>query len=163
MTRPRPSTERQSAVRYDRDADGIVTLTLDDPTASANTMTELYKESMQDERSIGCTPRSTTRTSGCEARRCQRREDLLRRRQLEDMVQATKADAGRIFQLREAVSPVSRPAPDVLRPVVAAINGAGSRRGPRDRPRRNRRIAVDDRRQARTARVDARPAPAVAA
>src|ERR671916_828733 len=36
----------QSAVRYDRDADGIVTLTLDDPTASANTMNELYLESM---------------------------------------------------------------------------------------------------------------------
>ena len=41
------STDRQSAVRYDRDADGIVTLTLDDPTASANTMNELYKESME--------------------------------------------------------------------------------------------------------------------
>ena len=40
-------TQTASAVRYDRDADGIVTLTLDDPTASANTMTELYKESME--------------------------------------------------------------------------------------------------------------------
>ena len=41
------STETsQSAVRYDKDADGIVTLTLDDPTASANTMNDLYKESM---------------------------------------------------------------------------------------------------------------------
>ena len=29
------------AVRYDKDADGIVTLTLDDPNASANTMNEL--------------------------------------------------------------------------------------------------------------------------
>ena len=40
------STDMHSAVRYDRDADGIVTLTLDDPTASANTMNELYIESM---------------------------------------------------------------------------------------------------------------------
>ncbi len=39
-------TQTQTAVRYDRDSDGIVTLTLDDPTASANTMNELYKESM---------------------------------------------------------------------------------------------------------------------
>ena len=31
-------TQTQPAVRYDKDADGIVTLTLDDPTASANTM-----------------------------------------------------------------------------------------------------------------------------
>ncbi|WP_203338261.1 3-hydroxyacyl-CoA dehydrogenase NAD-binding domain-containing protein [Nocardioides limicola] len=36
-----------SAIRYERDADGIVVLTLDDPTASANTMNELYGESME--------------------------------------------------------------------------------------------------------------------
>src|SRR4051812_38971796 len=35
-----------SAVKYDRDADGIVVLTLDDPTAGANTMNDLYKDSM---------------------------------------------------------------------------------------------------------------------
>lgn len=40
-------TDTQTAVRYDRDADGIVTLTLDDPTASANTMNELYQSSME--------------------------------------------------------------------------------------------------------------------
>ena len=40
------STDQQSAVRYDRDEDGIVTLTLDDPTANANTMNDLYVESM---------------------------------------------------------------------------------------------------------------------
>src|SRR6478672_7182208 len=39
-------TQTQTAVRYDRDSDGIVTLTLDDPTASANTMNELYQRSM---------------------------------------------------------------------------------------------------------------------
>ena len=38
-------TDRR-AVRYERDEDGIVTLTLDDPTSSANTMNELYKDSM---------------------------------------------------------------------------------------------------------------------
>ncbi|MGH3362190.1 MAG: hypothetical protein ACRDOM_07000, partial [Nocardioides sp.] len=37
---------QQTAVRYERDGAGIVTLTLDDPTASANTMNELYQESM---------------------------------------------------------------------------------------------------------------------
>ncbi len=40
------STTTQTAVRYDRDADGIVTLTLDDPTASANTMNDLYRDGM---------------------------------------------------------------------------------------------------------------------
>ena len=36
-------TEQQTAVRYDKDAEGIVTLTMDDPTSSANTMNDLYK------------------------------------------------------------------------------------------------------------------------
>src|SRR5215212_747006 len=36
-----------SAVRYEVDADGIVVLTLDDPTASANTMNDLYASSMR--------------------------------------------------------------------------------------------------------------------
>ena len=40
------TTETQTAVRYDKDADGIVTLTLDDPNASANTMNAAYRDGM---------------------------------------------------------------------------------------------------------------------
>ena len=36
----------QSAIRWEKDADNIVTLTLDDPNQSANTMNELYRQSM---------------------------------------------------------------------------------------------------------------------
>ncbi|MGH8493417.1 MAG: 3-hydroxyacyl-CoA dehydrogenase NAD-binding domain-containing protein [Moraxellaceae bacterium] len=36
----------QSAIRWEKDADNIVTLTLDDPNQSANTMNELYGKSM---------------------------------------------------------------------------------------------------------------------
>ena len=36
----------QSAIRWEKDADNIVTLTLDDPTQSANTMNALYQKSM---------------------------------------------------------------------------------------------------------------------
>src|SRR3546814_5442944 len=39
-------TQNQTAVHYERDADGIVTLLLDDPTSSANTMNDLYKTGM---------------------------------------------------------------------------------------------------------------------
>ncbi len=35
-----------NAIRYEKDTDGIVTLTMDDPTASANTMNEVYKDAM---------------------------------------------------------------------------------------------------------------------
>ena len=74
------STEQQTAVRYDRDADGIVTLTLDDPTASANTMNELYLESM-----AAAVQRLYDEVAADEERHGrrdrQREEDLLRRRQ----------------------------------------------------------------------------------
>src|SRR6478736_4489296 len=39
-------TQTPNAVRYEQDADGIVVLTLDDPTSSANTMNDLYVASM---------------------------------------------------------------------------------------------------------------------
>ncbi len=38
----------QSSIRWEKDADNIVTLTLDDPNQSANTMNELYRQSMGD-------------------------------------------------------------------------------------------------------------------
>jgi 3-hydroxyacyl-CoA dehydrogenase/enoyl-CoA hydratase/3-hydroxybutyryl-CoA epimerase len=41
-------TDTQTAVQYDKGADGIVVLTLDDPTASANTMNDLYLDSMHE-------------------------------------------------------------------------------------------------------------------
>ncbi|RDB48990.1 enoyl-CoA hydratase/isomerase family protein, partial [Tsukamurella tyrosinosolvens] len=36
----------ENMIRWEQDADGIVTLTMDDPTSSANTMNDLYRESM---------------------------------------------------------------------------------------------------------------------
>src|SRR3979411_3529752 len=36
----------ENTIAWDKDADGIVTLTLDDPTGSANVMNEHYIESM---------------------------------------------------------------------------------------------------------------------
>src|ERR1700757_1585169 len=36
----------ENTIAWDKDADGIVTLTLDDPTGSANVMNEHYAESM---------------------------------------------------------------------------------------------------------------------
>ncbi len=35
-----------STIRYEKDADGVVNLILDDPSQSANTMNEAYKASM---------------------------------------------------------------------------------------------------------------------
>ena len=73
------TTETQSAVHYERDADGIVTLTLDDPTASANTMNEVYRESM----AAAVDRLYDEQDAGDRRGRRQREEDLLRRRQPE--------------------------------------------------------------------------------
>ena len=37
----------ENTIRWNRDADGIVTLTLDDPTGSVNVMNEHYRASMR--------------------------------------------------------------------------------------------------------------------
>ena len=88
-------TQNESAVKYERDAEGIVTLTLDDPTASANTMNELYKESMAaavdrlyDEQDdvTGVVVASAKKT-------------FFAGGNLKLMTQATKDDAQRIFEM----------------------------------------------------------------
>ena len=66
----------ENTIQWDKDADGIVTLTLDDPTGSANVMNEHYQESMHN---------AVERLVAGEGfgHRCghhQREEDLLRRR-----------------------------------------------------------------------------------
>ena len=139
------STDRQSAVRYDRDADGIVTLTLDDPTASANTMTELYKESMEEavERLYAEVDDPTLGVSGVVL--ASAKKTFFAGGNLHAMVQATKADAARIFEMGEGVKASLRKLETFPRPVVAAINGAALGGGFEIALAANRRIAVDDR------------------
>ena len=115
------------AVRYEQDADGIVTLTLDDPTASANTMNELYRDSMARRR------RPAVRRGGRRhrRRRHQRQEDLLRRRQPEaddagdpgrraGAVRRDRGDQGRPAPARDA--PQARSSPRSTAPRSAAAS-----------------------------------------
>ena len=122
------STTTETAVRYERDADGIVTLTLDDPTASANTMNEpyssrwqaavdrLYDEAGPDVTGVVVTSAKKTFFAGGN---------------LKSMVQATKDDAA--ADLRAGRGGQGRPAPprDVPTP--------GRRRDQRRRARRRLR------------------------
>lgn len=134
------STDQQTAVRYDQDADGIVTLTLDDPTASANTMNELFQESMaaavqrlyDDVDSVtGVVIASAKKT-------------FFAGGNLKSMVQATKEDAAAVFAMGEAVKAGLRKLELYPRPVVAAINGAALGGGYEICLATNHRIAVDD-------------------
>ena len=117
-------TEPQTAVRYDKDADGIVTLTLDDPTASANTMNELYQRSMRaavdrlyDD--LAADPESVTGVVVASAKKT-----FFAGGNLSLMVQARPEHAPQIFAEVESMKSDLRRLEKLPRPVVAAINGA---------------------------------------
>src|SRR3954463_6467287 len=136
---------QQTAVRYDRDADGIVTLTLDDPTASANTMNEIYLESMAaavqrlyDE--VAEDPQSVTGVVIASAKKT-----FFAGGNLKNMVQTTPDDAAAVFAMGEAVKAALRRLETFPKPVVAAINGAALGGGFEIALACNHRIAGDGR------------------
>ena len=135
-----PETDVRSAVRYEQDGDGIVTLTLDDPTASANTMNELYQRSMRvavdrlydevdDVTGVVVTSAKKTFFAGGN---------------LTLLMQATPDDAASVFAGAEAIKADLRRIEKLPRPVVAAINGAALGGGFEIALACNHRIVVDD-------------------
>jgi 3-hydroxyacyl-CoA dehydrogenase / enoyl-CoA hydratase / 3-hydroxybutyryl-CoA epimerase len=134
------STDEVTAVRYDRDSEGIVTLTLDDPTASANTMNELYRRSMHEavdrlydelDDVVGVLVTSAKRT-------------FFAGGNLDQLMRATPDDAPSVFAAVEAVKADLRRLERLPRPVVAAINGAALGGGYEIALACQHRIVVDD-------------------
>ncbi|MDP3889988.1 3-hydroxyacyl-CoA dehydrogenase NAD-binding domain-containing protein, partial [Nocardioides sp.] len=134
------STAEATAVRYERDADGIVTLTLDDPTASANTMNELYQESMA--AAVARLYDEVDDVTGVVI--ASAKKTFFAGGNLKNMVQATKADAPQVFAMAEGVKAGLRRLETYPRPVVAAINGAALGGGFEICLAANHRILVDD-------------------
>ncbi len=131
----------QSTIRYDRDADGVVVLTLDDPHGNANTMNGRYVASMtavvdrlyaekDDITGVVVTSAKKTFFAG---------GDLVA------LVQATKDDATDIFAMIEQVKADFRRLETLGKPVVAAINGSALGGGMEITLAAHHRIAVDDR------------------
>ncbi|MEV5000567.1 3-hydroxyacyl-CoA dehydrogenase NAD-binding domain-containing protein [Nocardioides sp. LML1-1-1.1] len=114
------STDTQSAVRYDRDADGIVTLTLDDPNQSANTMNELYRSSM--EAAVERLYAEQDDITGVVI--ASAKKTFFAGGDLKLMVQTTKENAGDVFAQCESIKQSLRRLELFPKPVVAAINGA---------------------------------------
>ncbi|WP_395690228.1 3-hydroxyacyl-CoA dehydrogenase NAD-binding domain-containing protein [Nocardioides sp.] len=134
------TTQQQSAVHYDKDADGIVTLTLDDPTASANTMNELYQESMA--AAVQRLYDEVDSVTGVVI--ASAKKTFFAGGNLNNMVRATKDDALAVFAMGEAVKAGLRKLELYPRPVVAAINGAALGGGYEITLACNHRISVDD-------------------
>ncbi|MEP9384416.1 3-hydroxyacyl-CoA dehydrogenase NAD-binding domain-containing protein [Nocardioides cheoyonin] len=129
----------QTAVQYDIDADGIVTLTLDDPTQGANTMNELYADSMkaavdrlyaEEEQITGVVVTSAKKM-------------FFAGGDLKKMIKATPADAPAVFAEVEGIKATLRRLETFPKPVVAAINGAALGGGLEIALATNHRIALD--------------------
>ena len=134
------SEDSQTAVRYERDAEGIVTLTLDDPTASANTMTELYRDSMSAAvRRLDDEVDDVTGVIVASAKKT-----FFAGANLGLMLQTKPEDAPSLFANIEATKRDLRRLETYPRPVVAAINGAALGGGFEIALACNHRIVVDD-------------------
>ena len=138
------STTTETAVRYERDADGIVTLTLDDPTASANTMNELYRDGMEAAVSRLYDEQDSPDGGVTGVVVASAKKTFFAGGNLQLITQAGPDDAGDVFASAEGIKAALRRLELFPRPVVAAINGAALGGGFEICLAANHRIALDD-------------------
>ncbi|MGN6129718.1 MAG: enoyl-CoA hydratase-related protein [Nocardioidaceae bacterium] len=140
MTEQNTSAGEQSAVRYDVDSDGIVTLTLDDPTAGANTMNDLYKRSMGE--AVDRLERQREQITGVVVTSA--KKTFFAGGNLKSMMAATPEDAPQIFAEVEEVKAQLRRLETLGKPVVAAVNGSALGGGLEIALACHHRIVADD-------------------
>jgi 3-hydroxyacyl-CoA dehydrogenase/enoyl-CoA hydratase/3-hydroxybutyryl-CoA epimerase len=129
----------ENTIQWDKDADGIVTLTLDDPTGGANVMNEHYKESMHKavERLVA-EKDSITGVVITSAKKT-----FFAGGDLKGIIQITPEHAGEAFAEVEEIKRDLRTLETFGKPVVAAINGAALGGGLEIALACHRRIAAD--------------------
>ena len=110
----------ENTIQWDKDADGIVTLTLDDPTGSANVMNEHYAESMHNAvEKLVAEKDSVTGVVITSAKKT-----FFAGGDLKGMIKLGPENAGEAFDMVESVKRDLRALETLGKPVVAAINGA---------------------------------------
>jgi 3-hydroxyacyl-CoA dehydrogenase/enoyl-CoA hydratase/3-hydroxybutyryl-CoA epimerase len=131
----------QSSINWQKSADGIVVLTLDDPAQSANTMNDRYQQSME----------------GVVVRLVAEQEDItgviltsakktfFAGGDLRDLVKAGPDDAASVEAFSDGIKAQLRTLETFGRPVVAAINGAALGGGLEIALATHHRIALDAR------------------
>ena len=131
----------ENTIQWEQDADGIVTLTLDDPTGSANVMNEHYKESMHNavERLVA-EKDSITGVVIASAKKT-----FFAGGDLKAMINVGPEDAAASFAEVEAIKADLRKLETLGKPVVAAINGAALGGGLEIALATHHRIAADAR------------------
>jgi len=109
-----------NTIQWDKDADGIVTLTLDDPSGSANVMNEAYIESMG--KAVDRLVAEKDSITGVVITSA--KKTFFAGGDLTAMIKAGPEDAGDSFDTVETVKKQLRTLETLGKPVVAAINGA---------------------------------------
>ncbi|EUA50966.1 enoyl-CoA hydratase/isomerase family protein [Mycobacterium xenopi 3993] len=109
-----------NTIAWEKDADGIVTLTIDDPSGSANVMNEAYLESMG--KAVDRLVAEKDSITGVVITSA--KKTFFAGGDLTAMVKARPEDAGQFFDTVETVKKQLRTLETFGKPVVAAINGA---------------------------------------
>ena len=130
----------ENMIRFERDDEGIVTLTMDDPNAGANTMNAAYKAAMGETVDRLEAERDditgVVLTSG--------KKTFFAGGNLADLQGVTRDNVGEIFTEVEQMKAQLRRLEQLGKPVVAAINGAALGGGLEIALACHHRIAVDD-------------------
>jgi 3-hydroxyacyl-CoA dehydrogenase/enoyl-CoA hydratase/3-hydroxybutyryl-CoA epimerase len=109
-----------NTIRWDKDADGIVVLTLDDPNQSANTMNRDYAESM----AAAVDRLESEKDSITGVVVTSAKKTFFAGGDLKDMIEAKPDQAKDGFEFIEGIKAQLRRLETLGKPVVAAINGA---------------------------------------
>src|ERR1700678_3543751 len=130
----------ENTIQWDKDGDGIVTLTLDDPTGSANVMNEHYAESMHKAvEKLVAEKDSITGVVIASAKKT-----FFAGGDLKGMIKLGPENAGEAFDTVESVKAQLRALETLGKPVLAAINGAALGGGLEIALAWHHRIIVDD-------------------
>jgi 3-hydroxyacyl-CoA dehydrogenase/enoyl-CoA hydratase/3-hydroxybutyryl-CoA epimerase len=109
-----------NTIQWDKDGDGIVTLTMDDPSGSANVMNEAYIESMG--KAVDRLVAEKDSITGVVITSA--KKTFFAGGDLKGMITLGPEDAGQAFDTVERVKKDLRTLETLGKPVVAAINGA---------------------------------------
>ena len=136
------TAEQTSAVRYSKDADKIVTLLLDDPQSSANTMNHRYGAGM----AAALDKLETDATSGdlTGVILASAKKTFFAGGDLVMLKSVQPQDAGRFFEQIETLKSQLRRLEQIGKPVVAALNGTALGGGMEIALTAHHRIAVDN-------------------
>ena len=129
----------ENTIQWDKDADGIVTLTLDDPTGSANVMNDHYRESMRN--TVDRLEAEQDSITGVVLTSA--KKTFFAGGDLKGLIKLGPDDAAEAFELAESTKADLRRLEKLGKPVVAAINGAALGGGLEIALATNHRIAAD--------------------